>query len=340
MQEKYSLTWHTYSDHLKSMMKELMVNEDFSDVTIVTEDKKHIKAHISILSMCSQVFKDLLNKEKSSNQIMYLKGIQFSEMESIMQFIYLGETTFHKERMDEIIAVAKSLEIKELYDAIYEINVTPYEEPSPTENMEGQIVKIGISELLKEPTIVSDNITRHDITEKESGVAGVNRNYKCEQCHKTYTSSGALHGHKQAAHSGVKYPCDKCDFQSTRPESLTVHIQSVHDLVKYPCGHCKYHATSKGNLSKHIQAKHDGVKYACDQCEYQATHQSSLKKHKQSLHYGVKYACSHCDHQAAQKGCLSTHIKNKHEGVKFVCDQCDYRATQKNNLLTHIKNKH
>ena len=49
--EKYSLTWHTYSDHLKSMMKELIMNEDFSDVTLVTEDKKQIKANINIQRM-------------------------------------------------------------------------------------------------------------------------------------------------------------------------------------------------------------------------------------------------------------------------------------------------
>lgn len=76
------------------MMKDLMVNEDFSDVTLVTEDKKQIRANISILSACSPVFKDILKKEKNSNQIMYLRGIQFPEMESIMQFIYLGEATF------------------------------------------------------------------------------------------------------------------------------------------------------------------------------------------------------------------------------------------------------
>ena len=46
-QEKYSLSWETYTDHLKSMMKELMMNEDFSDVTLVTEDKKHIKANVN-----------------------------------------------------------------------------------------------------------------------------------------------------------------------------------------------------------------------------------------------------------------------------------------------------
>ena len=62
-QEKYNITWDSYSDHLKSMMKEMMMNEDFSDVTLVTEDRKHIKTNINILSSCSPVFKDILKKE-------------------------------------------------------------------------------------------------------------------------------------------------------------------------------------------------------------------------------------------------------------------------------------
>ena len=93
-QEKYSLTWHTYSDHLKSMMKELMMNEEFSDVTLVTEDKKQIKANISVLSSCSPIFRDILKKEKNSSTIMYLRGVQYAEIESILQFIYLGEASF------------------------------------------------------------------------------------------------------------------------------------------------------------------------------------------------------------------------------------------------------
>ena len=59
-QEKYSIKWHTYSDHLKTMMKELMMNEDFNDVTFVTEDKKQIRANVNILSACSPVSKDIL----------------------------------------------------------------------------------------------------------------------------------------------------------------------------------------------------------------------------------------------------------------------------------------
>ena len=49
-QDKYNLTWHSYSAHLRSMMKELMLNEDFSDVTLVTEDKKQIKVWTQTIS--------------------------------------------------------------------------------------------------------------------------------------------------------------------------------------------------------------------------------------------------------------------------------------------------
>ena len=99
-QEKFCLTWHTYLDHLQSMMEELMMNEDLSDVTLVTEDKKQIKANIHILRTCSQVFKDILKREKNSNQIIYLRGIQFSEMESIMRYVYLGLVKQHSIRKE------------------------------------------------------------------------------------------------------------------------------------------------------------------------------------------------------------------------------------------------
>ena len=83
-QEKYiSLTWQTYSDHLKNMMRDLMMKQDFSDVTIITEDKKQIKAHKNILSLFSPFFQDILHKQSSSNPIIYMKGILSSELESI-----------------------------------------------------------------------------------------------------------------------------------------------------------------------------------------------------------------------------------------------------------------
>ena len=113
--EKFAFKWHNYTDHLRGMMKEMMKSEDFADVTLVSDDKKIIKAHRNILSACSPVFKNILQMEiNNSHPVIYLRGIQYSEIESILQFIYLGEAKFYEERMNEFLSVSKSLEIQEL----------------------------------------------------------------------------------------------------------------------------------------------------------------------------------------------------------------------------------
>merc|ERR1739838_1184053 len=224
--EKYSLTWHSYSDHLKSMMKELMMNEDFADVTLVTEDKKQIKANASILSACSPVFKDILKNEKNSNQIMYLRGIQFPEMESIMQFIYLGEATFYEERMDEFLAVAKLLEIKEICNAETESCSEADDEPSPNDQEKS-------TEMVEEPNFISHQMKTQTSQERRKRVVGVNGTYECDECHKTYSHRKGLNAHKQSAHQGVKYVCDQCDYQATEKSNLTRHIQSKHATQIY-----------------------------------------------------------------------------------------------------------
>ena len=38
-------------------MQEMLTSDEFTDVTLVTDDKKTIKAHRNILSACSPVFK-------------------------------------------------------------------------------------------------------------------------------------------------------------------------------------------------------------------------------------------------------------------------------------------
>ena len=276
----YSLTWHAYSDYLKSMMKEFLMNEEFSDVTLVTEDKKQIKANINILRACIPVFKDILKKEKNSSTVIYLRGIQFSEMESILQFIYLGEATFYEERMDEFLAVAKSLEIKELCNAEPETLDEPNDEPDYEPSQNDPDV---LTEKLRKQT---DHMNKQTKGEKR-GVVSVYGKFECDQCHKTYLGPGSLHNHKKSAHEGVKYTCDQCDYQFTQ----------------------------KGDLNRHIQYKHEGIKYACDQCDYQATQQNHLTVHIQAKHEGIKYNCDQCDNQFTQKGNLMTHIKKKHKAV-------------------------
>ena len=107
--EKYTLTWHSCTDHLKNALKEMMTSSEFADVTLVTDDKQQIRAHRNILSACSPVFKSILQLDHvNTNTVIYLRGIQHSEMETIMQFIYMGEARFLEERMSELFMVSKN----------------------------------------------------------------------------------------------------------------------------------------------------------------------------------------------------------------------------------------
>ena len=82
-QEKYTLTWHNCTDHIKEALKEMMTSSKFADVTLVTDDKQQIRAHRNILSACSPVFKNIFQIDSmNANPVIYLRGIQHYEMES------------------------------------------------------------------------------------------------------------------------------------------------------------------------------------------------------------------------------------------------------------------
>ena len=105
---KYRITF------LQDMMKELMMSSDFADVTLVCEDKKQIKAHRNILSACSPVFKEILQIDGSPSSIIYLRGVGSSHMESLLQFIYIGEATIPQDQINEFLSLAKSFDLKDL----------------------------------------------------------------------------------------------------------------------------------------------------------------------------------------------------------------------------------
>ena len=41
--EKFNLKWHTFTDHLREMLWNMMSTNELTDVTLVSEDKKQFK---------------------------------------------------------------------------------------------------------------------------------------------------------------------------------------------------------------------------------------------------------------------------------------------------------
>merc|ERR1711923_543072 len=107
-------SWNSFSEHLLWIFKDLYENENHSDVTLVCDDQTQFKAHKIVLSANSPVFKSIIDNNPSQHPLIYLRGIQSYEIQSILQFMYLGEGRCYQERMGEFIKVAKDLEVKEI----------------------------------------------------------------------------------------------------------------------------------------------------------------------------------------------------------------------------------
>ena len=224
--EKHTLHWHSYSDHLREALKDMILFSDFADVTLVTDDKKQIRAHRNILSACSPVLKNILLSDCTNiNPVIFLRGIKHSEMESIMQFMYLGEARIYHDRMSEFLQVSKDLEIKEL---------ATHDQTSSNAESNG------------DQTNETITITDEEYVEYEDGTLTdakpILRNNAANK--------------KVSKAEGSRYACNQCDQQFTTQASLTTHIQSIHEGVKYACNQCDQQFTDHGSLRKHIKRKH------------------------------------------------------------------------------------
>ena len=103
MSEQYNLKYDNYCNHLGSVWRDLFFEKTNSDITLVCEDQVQFKVHKFVLRSCSQLFKTLLDNHcpHDSVPMIYLSGVHPRVMESILQFIYLGEaTTDKRDRLD------------------------------------------------------------------------------------------------------------------------------------------------------------------------------------------------------------------------------------------------
>ena len=118
-QNVFHVTWISYADHFRQLMAALMGGTEFSDVTLVCDDKQEIQAHKFILSTCSSVFRNILSKNPK-NLPVYLKGTQSQDMIYLLQYMYLGEAIVPKERMESFFNFACFFKVKDLSE--YDLN--------------------------------------------------------------------------------------------------------------------------------------------------------------------------------------------------------------------------
>ena len=89
--------WDGYTEHFRSMMKQMLVSKENSDITFVCDELQIVKAHKNILGASSPAFQRMFGLYQGKEMFLYMRGIKHHIMESILEFIYLGEVKFSED---------------------------------------------------------------------------------------------------------------------------------------------------------------------------------------------------------------------------------------------------
>ena len=111
--DKFSLRWNDFENNISSTLRELRDDKDFFDVTLACDDEQ-IQAHKVILSASSPFFKSILRRNTHQHPLLYLKGIDISQLQYVLNFMYHGEVNVAQEELNSFLAVAEDLKVKGL----------------------------------------------------------------------------------------------------------------------------------------------------------------------------------------------------------------------------------
>ena len=269
------LDWHTYLNHLKDMIDNMKKSHELTNVTLNCENSEQFKVNKIFLKACSPDFQRMIKSNLSENiPVIYLKGIQQEEMDSILESIYLNLAKFYEKKMNEFLHFARNIHSK----------VAEEEETSSKEIEE----TIDIDKMMEEnDDSLADftvdplsNITDYDF--KENHDDSKMFIYKQESKNKVFPMEQNLQRPIKAIHAGFTFSCKECGKQYTNHSSLRHHVNSVHKGIAHNCDQCSYKGQTQYHLEHHIQAVHEGVRYPCGQCNFRAYNRANLHKHIQT----------------------------------------------------------
>ena len=111
--EKFCLRWNDFESNISVAFRELREEKDFFDVTLACDDNQ-VQCHKVILSACSPFFRAILRKNPHQHPLLYLKGVKYQELLSVLNFMYQGEVNVAQEELNSFLAVAEELRVKGL----------------------------------------------------------------------------------------------------------------------------------------------------------------------------------------------------------------------------------
>ena len=253
--EKFCLKWNDFQKNINTAFGSLREDEDFSDVTLASEDGTQIEAHKVVLAASSPFFHNMLKKNKHPHPLIYMRGIKSDDMLAVVDFLYYGETNIFQDNLDSFLKIAEELSLKGLTGGTEDTN-----------DIDTNIVK-------KSPTIKQSSKISKQGTEDEL--------VKTDQNSKMLTSEEEIFNVKTLAVSNISYSGELQDLDD-KIKTMMIIGQNMSQGGKqkaYVCQVCGKEGY-KTQIRDHIEANHvDGVSVPCKTCDKSFRSRNALRQH-------------------------------------------------------------
>ena len=116
MSEIFNLSWNDFQTNVLRSFSNLRKDTALCDVTLVTEDQKLVRAHRIALSTCSEFFKNIFQNSlsNSSHLMLYLSDLSSQDLNTILDYIYLGEARIYQDGLENFLNLAQKLKLEGL----------------------------------------------------------------------------------------------------------------------------------------------------------------------------------------------------------------------------------
>ena len=302
------ITLQAFSKHLIDTYKDLWDEQNFADVTLISDDHIIVKAHKNVISASSPVLKTLLLEHSHSHPLIYLRGIRHAELQAILKFMYLGETQLYEERIKEFASVAKDLKVKNIMTPP---NKTDYHS-QPSKDKE---------DTKQQNQDFENSEEKMDLNEEAEEAEQLQR----DQTEPKITTDENKEDQKETNKEGSK------EFE-VEVDDMRMRFNINPDVL----------LRSKNAIKSSGRGLSKEKRFVCDKCEAAYYMRNQLKRHRESVHEGRTFKCTECDIVLAIRSSRRRHMQSYHPDLlKFSCDRCDFKTTSQENLENHnSKKKH
>jgi len=292
-EEKFCLRWNEFEANISTAFKELKDDAEFFDVTLACDDNQ-IRAHKVILSACSPFFKSVLKRNPHQHPLLYLKGVRFEDINSVLNFMYNGEVNVAQEELNSFLSVAEDLQVKGLTQSKSSNPPAKQAAPPPAARQQTNLPSIAPA--------THSRVKSSSSSSQQQAVGGYQAVVKTEHSEP---------GDCDVVLDTTDQMVDNSDYSAEQDGYQYEHNYGVeHDIYEEEVHLNDQNAYNNAwNTSEWKEKK----MFSCEICFKNFSSKNSLLNHAR-VHKGLT-TCTHCQKVFGTTSSLNFHIKNAHSNV-------------------------